>query len=61
VIAQLASVDEGDSGTTTVSVPVVLQNMYALAQPSAVPVTVDWRNGDYNAHAPGDYVSASGP
>jgi len=60
VIAQLASVDEGDSGTTTVSVPVVLQNMYALAQPSAVPVTVDWRNGDYNAHAPGDYVSASG-
>lgn len=60
VVAQVASVDEGDAGASTVSVPVVLQDRFGNPRPSDVPVTVDWRTGDYNAHAPGDYAAASG-
>lgn len=60
VVAQVATVVEGDAGSATASVPVVLANIYGSAQRSAVPVTVDWRTGDYNAHAPGDYAAASG-
>jgi hypothetical protein len=48
------TVDEGDSGTTVASVPVV------LSEPSSAPVTVSWRTVDNSARAPGDYVAAAG-
>ncbi len=60
VIAGNARIAEGDSGTTILTVPVTLANMYAMPQVSAVPVTVDWRNGNYTASSATDYVADSG-
>jgi flagellar hook assembly protein FlgD len=48
------TVEEGDAGTTTASVPVT------LSEPSSSPVTVTWRTRDNSAVAPSDYVAATG-
>jgi len=60
VIGQLGTVTEGDAGTVTVSVPVVLQNAFGSPAPAAVPVSVDWATHDFYVHAPGDYTAGSG-
>jgi chitinase len=49
-----ASVAEGDTDTSTVSVPVT------LSAPSSRTVTVDWATADQGAIAGEDYVAASG-
>ncbi len=60
VIGQLGTVTEGDAGTVTVSVPVVLQNSFGSPAPAAVPVSVDWATHDFYAHEPADYAAGSG-
>ena len=49
-----ASVAEGDSGTTTVSLTV------SLSAASGKPITVDYTSADGTAVAPGDYAGVSG-
>lgn len=52
--ASRARVVEGDTGQTTVSVPIT------LSEPSAIPLTVNWRTADKTAVAGTDYVAARG-
>ena len=49
-----AAVAEGNSGTTTVNVPI------ALSAPASTTVTVDYATVDGSARAPSDYTTTSG-
>ena len=54
VVPSVGSVVEGNSGQTTLSIPVT------LSEPSGRVVTVDWQTDDHSATAPSDYQPASG-
>ena len=54
VVPGAASISEGNSGTTTLQIPV------SLSAPSGQTVTASWTTLNNTAVAPGDYTAASG-
>ncbi|HZJ26215.1 MAG TPA: Calx-beta domain-containing protein [Acidimicrobiia bacterium] len=54
IVPGSATIVEGNTGTQTLNVPVVLSTV------SSLPVTVQWATLDHTATAPSDYTAASG-
>lgn len=62
LVGQAASVHRAGlvTNTVTASVPVMLSNAVGQPQTSGLTVTANWSTLDWSAHAPQDYLAASG-